>query len=155
MLFPIRVVRFSKSGHNAFTHWSAHMQPQLEVEKPRDAALIPPVEPQQNQPLWSAGLKVAFRFVCSYLVLFCFPFPLGNLPYTGKPAEWYEFVWHKVVPWSASHILRLSQPITIFTNGSGDTGYDYVKALCLLMIAALAAIVWSVLDQKRQHYRTF
>jgi uncharacterized membrane protein YphA (DoxX/SURF4 family) len=56
------------------------------------------------------------------------------------------------VPWVAQHWLHLAQPITIFSNGSGDTTYDYVKVLCFLVLAAAAAIVWSVLDRKRQNY---
>jgi hypothetical protein len=132
------------------------MQPQMELEKPQeDPALGPSVEQGEEAAHWSAGLKFAFRMVCSYAVLFFFPFPLGYIPHTDKLSDWYELLWHKVVPWVASHILRLSQPITIFTNGSGDTRYDYVKALCLLMIAAVAAVVWSVLDRKRPNYSTF
>ncbi|MGZ4872687.1 MAG: hypothetical protein ACXVK3_12530, partial [Candidatus Angelobacter sp.] len=80
-------------------------------------------------PSWNLALKIAFRFAFSYFVLYCFPFPLGGIPYTGKPAEWYELAWHKVVPWIAQHLLRLPQPITAFTNGSGDTTYDYIKVL--------------------------
>jgi hypothetical protein len=46
----------------------------------------------------------------------------------------------------------MAQPITVFSNGSGDTTYDYVKVLCFLVIAAAAAILWSALDRKRMSY---
>ena len=131
------------------------MQPQMELEKPQDPALEASAEQRQEPARWSAGLKFAFRLVCGYLLLFFFPFPFSLIPYADKLGDWYELLWHKVVPWMAAHVLRLSQPITVFTNGSGDTRYDYLKALCLLMIAAVVAVAWSVLDRKRQNYSTF
>ena len=90
---------------------------------------------------WNAALRFGFRFAFSYFVLYCFPFPVGALPYTQKLSEWYELGWHKVVPWVAQHWLHLAQPITIFSNGSGDTTYDYVKVLCFLVLAAVATII--------------
>lgn len=128
------------------------MQTQVEVaHDPEFQAGIstPAVEPPAH---WNVALKIAFRFVFSYFGLYCFPFPLGFLPYTDKPAEWYELGWEKVVPWVAQHWLRMAHPITTFTNGSGDTTYDYVKALCFLIIASVATIVWSVWDRKRENY---
>ncbi|MGZ4888911.1 MAG: hypothetical protein ACXWBH_07005 [Candidatus Angelobacter sp.] len=127
------------------------MQPQMEVATQPEFQVIPaPVS--DPGPSWNLALKIAFRFAFSYFVLYCFPFPLGGIPYTGKPAEWYELAWHKVVPWIAQHLLRLPQPITAFTNGSGDTTYDYIKVLCLLVLAVAATIVWSALDRKRANY---
>src|SRR5579859_5260248 len=128
------------------------MQPQMELDRPEQMPMASPGPALQPNARWNPALKIGFRFACCYLFLFCFPFPLGSIPYTGKPAEWYELLWQKVVPWMASHLLRLSQPITIFTNGSGDTRFDYIKALCLLVVAALASVLWSVLDRKRQNY---
>lgn len=128
------------------------MQPQMELAQPQEMPIVTSAPAPQPKLRWSLGLKIAFRFACCYFFLFCFPFPLGAIPYTGKPAEWWELLWQKVVPWTAQHLLRLSQPITVFTNGSGDTTYDYVKTLCLLVIAAVAAIVWSALDRKRENY---
>src|ERR1700743_1432174 len=125
------------------------MQSQIALEPETEPAIISsPDTPVQ----WSTTLKIAFRFAFCYFGLYCLPFPFGALPYTDKPSEWYEAVWHKVVPWFAQHILHLAQPITIFTNGSGDTTYDYVRALCFLVIAAIVAIAWTVLDRKRANY---
>ena len=110
-----------------------------------ETAIEPPAQ-------WSLDLKIAFRFAFSYFILYCFPFPLGSFPYTNKLSGWYELGWHKIVPWVAAHLLKLSQPITVFSNGSGDTTYDYVKVLCFFVIAATATFVWTVLDRKRASY---
>ena len=42
-------------------------------------------------------------------------------------------------------MLRLRNDITIFTSGSGDTTYDYVQALCILLLGAIAACAVEVL----------
>lgn len=62
-------------------------------------------------------------------------------------------LWHHVVPWVGEHVLHLSTYITIFTNGSGDTTYDYVLILCELFLAVVATVIWSALDRKRPNYR--
>ncbi len=127
------------------------MQPQMELAKPQE----PAVETSMTapQPRWAAATKLGFRFAFCYFVLFCLPFPLGALPYTDKPAGWYDAFWMKLVPWVGKYCLRLAQPITPLSNGSGDTPYGYVKVLCFLVIAAVAAMAWSVFDRKRLHYR--
>lgn len=128
------------------------MQPQMELATPPESPAILSTPAERPSAQWSAALRVAFRFAFSYFGLYCFPFPIGVLPYTEKPAEWYELGWHKVVPWVAQHVLHLSQPITIFSNGSGDTTYDYVKVLCFFVLAVVATIIWSALDRKRANY---
>ncbi len=110
----------------------------------------------QNPPTvtdrWSNVHCFAFRFAFVYLVLYNLPFPLGAIPHTESLAEWYNSFWHKVVPWLGTHALHLKTKITIFTNGSGDTTYDYVLILCFLAIALVAAIFWTFLDRSRPNY---
>ncbi len=99
---------------------------------------------------WSAGQKLAFRFFFVFL-LYIFPFPLTFVPYAG---EVYEGVWRLFIPWVGAHILHLPDPITIFTNGSGDTTFDYVKMGTMLALAVLGALVWSLADRRRRNYET-
>ena len=84
----------------------------------------------------------------AYLVLYNFPFPIGALPLTDPARAWYDKLWHVVVPWFAAHVLHLPKPITIFSNGSGDTTYDYVLVLLFVLLAATATLVWSLLDRR-------
>src|SRR5262249_23305607 len=95
---------------------------------------------------------IGFRFAFAYLVLFMFPFPVYYIPYTGKLFQLYTNFWHAIVPWVGKHILHLSYDIAVFTNGSGDTTYDYLQALCALTLAIGAAIIWSGLDRRRADY---
>src|SRR5437016_12321342 len=126
------------------------MQPQMQPE-----ILPPQVEIKSSeQPVpWPLHMRIAFRFVCSYIFLYTFPFPLGSIPYTGYPEEKYTELWRRVAPWVGKHILHLSYPITVFSNGSGDTTYDYVLVLCFFVLALVATAVWSIIDRKQPNYQ--
>lgn len=116
--------------------------------------------------LWSASRKFWFRFFCCLFVLYTFPFPLNEVPFgsvinsiSEKILTWYyaslEIVttfWHWLIPGVAKHFLHLKTPITIFSNGSGDTTYDYILVLTQVLLSFVFSIFWSVLDRKRNNY---
>lgn len=101
---------------------------------------------------WRFTTRVAFRFAFAYFVLYIIPFPVDLLPFTTTLLEKYQNLWQAIVPWVGKHVLRLSYDITVFPNGSGDTTYNYVQVLCFMVIAAVAAAVWSALDRRRPGY---
>jgi len=92
------------------------------------------------KPTWSFMQKVCFRFFFSFFALYMLS------AFTSR-------LFRVFVPWFAEHLLKLEKPITIFTNGSGDTTYDYVAVLVYLLLALMATLVWSVIDRNRQHYQ--
>ena len=117
---------------------------------------------------WKLSRKISFRFFCSFFILYIFPFPLNSVPFGGeinkiseKILSWYyaafEYVtvfWHWLTPGVAKTLLNLENPITIFTNGSGDTTYDYVLVLTMILLSILICIGWSILDRNRKNYNT-
>jgi hypothetical protein len=105
-----------------------------------------------TRPRWHLATRIAFRFVFAYFVLYIIPFPIEYLPFTTTLIQKYTDLWQAIVPWVGKHILHLSYDITVFTNGSGDTTYNYVQVLCFLALATLATVIWSVLDRKRPSY---
>ncbi|HEU4415887.1 MAG TPA: hypothetical protein VFT65_13965, partial [Candidatus Angelobacter sp.] len=128
------------------------MQPQMELIASPETRIQVSDPAQTVAVRWNPALKVGFRFIFSYFVLNSFPFPLDYIPYSGKPLEWYENAWHKIVPWVSTHVLHIAQRITVFPNGSGDTLYNYVLAFCFLVLAAIATVAWSAVDRKRESY---
>jgi hypothetical protein len=111
-------------------------------------------------PQWSLAKRIAFRFVCSYFVLYNLPMMghvnlLDAIPGVPWLSAKYIHVWHTIVPWVAIHVFHLSGPVTVYPdgNGSGDTTLDYVENLCLAATAVLATLLWSLLDFKRTDYR--
>src|SRR5581483_1592624 len=120
--------------------------------QPQKTAQVESPLSESAAPRWSLASRIAFRLVFAYFVLYNIPFPVGLLPFTDTLSERYDRIWHAIVPWVGKHLLRLSSDITIFTNGSGDTTYNYVQVLCFLVLAVMVAAVWSVLDRKRPNY---
>ena len=116
--------------------------------------------------IWSASRKFWFHFFCCVFILYTFPFPLNDFPFGSvitslneKILSWYftslEMVttfWHWLIPEVAKKLLHLKPPITIFSNGSGDTTYDYVLLLTQVLLSFFFAIIWSLLDRKRTSY---
>jgi hypothetical protein len=58
--------------------------------------------------------------------------------------------WQTSVTWLAGHLLHLK--VSAAFNGSGDKPYNYLEALSYVLVAALAALVWTLLDRRRPNY---
>ena len=115
---------------------------------------------------WNAYQKIAFRFFCCLFLIYLFPFPIDSLPFVnellsihpklsewfGAPFEKYTEFWHAFIPWIGKHIIRLTTPITIFTNGSGDTTYDYVLLLTYFILSFVGCMIWTVITRRRPSY---
>ena len=97
---------------------------------------------------WTPIKKIVFRFIVCYFTLFALSNQFITIFAFGP-------LWRKVVPWFADVFLNLDEPITIFTNGSGDTTFNYVSLLVYLILSVLITILWSVLDRKRSNYNQF
>ncbi|GAB3997969.1 hypothetical protein GCM10028807_44380 [Spirosoma daeguense] len=107
-----------------------------------------------ESPIWSPTEKVAFRFFCTYLILYVFPFPLNIIPGLDYLLGAYTELWKNIVPWVGRVLLHLPYEITVFPNGSGDTTYNYVYVLCIFTLAVVVTVVWSLLDRQRANYNT-
>jgi uncharacterized membrane protein YphA (DoxX/SURF4 family) len=119
-------------------------------------AQIAQLQPDSQVPRWSSTRCVAFRFCFAYFGLFCvttqvlgglFPIPEVDIPDLGT-------LWpmRQIVFWAAAHIFRAKLPLVYAGSGSGDKTYDWVLAFCLLILAALATVIWTVLDRRRENY---
>jgi hypothetical protein len=100
---------------------------------------------------WTLIQKLFFRFFFFFFLLYIFFNPNGVFPYTAF-FEMYIPLFHLLIPWIGRHFLHLSYEITVFTNGSGDTTYDYVVVLFILFLSTLGCLVWTILDRHRKSY---
>jgi len=119
--------------------------------------MLPAVERPAIEETWTTTQRAAFRFAFAYLTLFLvghFNGFLEDMPGGARLAAGYAKLTHTAVPWVGAHVLRLDTPITVFTNGSGDTTFDWVQALCMLGVAAIAALAWGIADRSRRSYDT-
>ena len=101
---------------------------------------------------WRPSVRVAFRFVFSYFLLYIFPGALGSLPADTPTNDAYRRMWHAIVPWVGENLLHLRGDMTEVANGSGDQLYEYVLLLCLFVLAIIATVIWSWIDRKRTNY---
>jgi hypothetical protein len=131
---------------------------------PAHAATMSGSPPHGQLIRWNILTRVAFRFAFCYLALFClgvwddlhvlYAYLAAKRAPQSVPDIFLAPLWHHFVPWVGKYILHLAAPITVFSNGSGDTTYDYVLVLCFLAISATATLVWSLLDSDRPNYQT-
>ena len=101
---------------------------------------------------WPLYKKLLFRFFFTYFLLYIFFNPNGVLPHIDDLYGIYIGPFHGMVVWIGKHILHLSQPITVFTNGSGDTTYDNIILMLIALLSIVSTLVWSVIDRQRQGY---
>jgi hypothetical protein len=94
--------------------------------------------------------RVLFRFVFVYLLVYNLPFWLQYLPGAEMVLGEYQKLLHEAGTWVGSHVFGVE--ITVFTNGSGDTTYDYVVLFCQVVLSAAVAAVWSLLGRGRGNY---
>ncbi len=125
------------------------MIPQLQRETP--------VAPSASPSQWSLATRIGFRFVFSYFILYLGPGAVGALGLreriiTTPYRELWVAIWHRVVPWVGENILHLKGDFREIPNGSGDELYDYILVLCIIVLAAVATVVWSWLDRRRPNY---
>jgi len=120
------------------------------VEAPVPAVVEQEAAPKNVPVPWGLGKRIAFRFACCYFFLYIFPFPLDYIPYVGIAAGWYQNLWNALVPWVGKVVFHVA--ITVQPNGSGDTTWNYVQLFCFVVLAAVATLVWTLLDRRRANY---
>lgn len=70
-------------------------------------------------------------------------------PYVDIVSEWFDELYQLIIPWIGKNVLGLKEEITAFTNGSGDTTYDYVLILFYFVLSVLIGGTWAFLTRKR------
>jgi uncharacterized membrane protein YphA (DoxX/SURF4 family) len=101
---------------------------------------------------WSWYKKIFFRFICLYFFIYVVFCPNNEVEIVNFFYQPFNNLLHTIVPWVGKNILHLSYPITVFTNGSGDTTYDYVLLLIQFTLAVTGCFIWSIADRKRTGY---
>src|SRR5580765_3514748 len=110
-------------------------------------AIAPSVEPDRHAG--SPAQRIAFRFVCVYLLLYLSDSWLQLLPVGGAVID----RWRQMLElWTGRHILHITTEIDVhrFGTGSGDTLLDYIRVLNDLAIASVATLVWSLAGARRR-----
>src|SRR3569832_518039 len=87
-------------------------------------------QPNLPSPRWSMPKRIGMLSLTVYLFFLFFDFTSSDQIFPAfiyKLIKPYVNFWNWFVALTCSHILHLSDPITITPNGSGDTTYNYNK----------------------------
>ncbi|MFE2955122.1 DoxX family protein [Nocardia tengchongensis] len=107
---------------------------------------------------WHPATRIGFRFGVCYFGLFGLAGVLGLIPILlaglGVDAGWTWLhtgltVVRPPIDWTATHVLGLR--VTSTQVGS-DSGFQWTALFLMLLVAAVATAVWSVLDRRRPRY---
>lgn len=100
-------------------------------------------------PLWR---KIAFRFFFIYLALQISPINwLDSIPFVSSITRFYGKFTDEVVTWANTLVFHV-RPVLVPENGSGDTSMCWARLWTYLLLAAIGALIWSILDRKRPNY---
>ncbi|MFE6861545.1 DoxX family protein [Nocardia sp. NPDC057668] len=102
---------------------------------------------------WRPVTRVLFRFGLVYFGLFAILTQV-ILELPGMALWWKPIglgLPEPGVEWVGRAVFGVE--VVRRDSGSGDTAYDWVLLFCILVTAAGATVVWSVLDRKRVDYR--
>jgi hypothetical protein len=116
----------------------------------------PSLTPIPDPPVpWRVATKVAFRYGCVYFGLYvvCTQMitDLVRSSTWGAPSLGTLPPMSTLVMWVIRHVFHDSRTLAM-VGGSGDKMFDWVQALCLLVLAAVLTGIWSVVDRRRANY---
>lgn len=117
-----------------------------------------PTEPAEPRP-WHPLTRIAFRFCFVYFGLFCLLFAQILFAFTGLAGQWLP---ERAILWQ----MHLLSPVYEWVgrtgfgvdavlhedSGSGDQAVIWVMIFCILVVAVVATLLWSLLDRRRTGY---
>lgn len=101
---------------------------------------------------WPVWQRIGFRFAFLFFGLVVFLVNNGAYMFWLPIQSLYQPYLQQFIVWVGKSVLHLPYPITVFTNGSGDTTFDWVLLLTLFVVAIAGTVVWSIAGRKQKAY---
>ncbi len=101
---------------------------------------------------WSSSKKILFRFCFVFFILIILIQNNGAYPF------WYyiwmipEQIFAKLVPWLGKEVLGIKYIIGTEPSGSGDTTYDWLKLLFILILSSFGSFFWGIFSKPTKNY---
>jgi hypothetical protein len=107
---------------------------------------------------WHPLIRIVFRFCFGYFALYCLSTQVISplLGFASRPSAGLSAgpLMAPLVDQAAVHVFGVHEPLVHDATASSDRTYDWILLCCLLVIATVATLVWSVLDRHRAAYPT-
>lgn len=108
------------------------------------------------EPRWHPATRIAFRFTFVYVSVYVLLTQmLGGMiliPRHGLPVLGILGPFRRFTLWAGVNVLGLTGSFSAQLTGSGDKTFDWVQAFTILVVAALATIVWSAAARGRTNH---
>jgi hypothetical protein len=126
---------------------------------PREpAAYTPPARvpndatPAQPTLVWPHWQRILFRFFAVYFLLRIQPWDwFGSIPGVPFVLRYFGMAEDWAVRTSNARFFHVRETL-VPMNGSGDTSWAFAQLWLFLSLAAIACVVWTVVDRKRPNY---
>jgi hypothetical protein len=114
---------------------------------------LPP--PPANVPAWRPLLRVGFRFVFVYVVLFSLATQIAGSLFQIPTSAFRGFgtIWpmRLITFWIAAHVFGVNGPL-LYGRNTGETLFYWIQTFWLIVLSGVATAVWSVIDRRRLNY---
>jgi hypothetical protein len=112
---------------------------------------------QDPRPHWRGVTRIAFRFCCVYLGLFCLATQISGSLFLVPPVSFRGMgtLWpmREITSWIAAHVFHVTGPL-VYGRNSGETLFFWVQTFWILAVSIGATAIWSALDRQRENYIT-
>ena len=100
---------------------------------------------------WSAPKKLITLFVLSYVFFYMFPYPLSEIPLITVIVSFYSKAIEYITLFLGRNVLGLTFE-KIEVTGSGDTTFDYVSLITILILSLIVSVVVYIITRKQKNY---
>jgi len=96
---------------------------------------------------WSLLHKILFRFFAAYFGLFA----LCGMIFVGDGSP-LDKCWNWPVTLAGRWLINRNFKIEVWPNGSGDTTFNYLQIVAMLILSLMICIIWTIADGKKSNY---
>jgi hypothetical protein len=129
---------------------------QIIPETPSVPEAPTPIRSAEPKAHWSLATRIAFRLCVVYFGLYALTTQMlaGMLSVPGFRLPTLETTLpvRTLFVWIGTNVLGIASPMPHAITGSGDKLFNWVAAFSLLLIAAIATVIWSVVARNRESH---
>jgi len=103
--------------------------------------------------VWPPHIRLIFRFLFLYFVLYCFPFPLDAFEFLDRVASPYFNILDRLILLVGKKWFHLTAHVAFPTfDKVDDSYYGLVFMYFILILSALGTVIWSIIDRRAKNH---
>ena len=107
----------------------------------------------ENNEKWKFSYKIFFYFSFLFFGLNIFPFPLNIIPVINGFFDNLitETFWNPIIQFTGRIFFGMNE-VASRPNGSGDTTWNWLQELDILIISTIGIIIWAVIAKNKDNH---